>query len=152
MIIRRATKGDCKAISEMCMRSKAHWGYDDAFMQACKDELALHPHELKTCDVALAELDSKILGYAKVEYDHDMPQLGALFIDPDAIGQGVGKTLFIWAVTQCRERGLEKLAIVSDPFAATFYEKMGSRKVGMVASGSISGRELPAYEYVVLPN
>jgi hypothetical protein len=37
------------------------------------------------------------------------------------------------------------LDIEADPFAAGFYERMGARRIGTVASGVIPGRWLPLY-------
>ena len=32
-------EADC--LTALCMRSKAHWGYDAAFMHACREELRM---------------------------------------------------------------------------------------------------------------
>ena len=40
-MIRDASPGDCEALSALAFSSKAHWGYDDAFMAACRDELTV---------------------------------------------------------------------------------------------------------------
>ena len=33
-------EGECETLSALCLRSKAHWGYDSAFMEAVREELA----------------------------------------------------------------------------------------------------------------
>lgn len=38
-VLRRARASDAAALSALALISKAHWGYDEAFMQACHDEL-----------------------------------------------------------------------------------------------------------------
>jgi hypothetical protein len=40
-MIRAAHGGELEALSALAMRSKAHWGYSAAFMQACRDELTV---------------------------------------------------------------------------------------------------------------
>jgi hypothetical protein len=39
----------------MALRSKAHWGYDEAFMQQVADELTVTPEMVRRCDVMVAE-------------------------------------------------------------------------------------------------
>jgi hypothetical protein len=38
-IIRPAQADEVEALTALALRSKAHWGYDDAFMEACRAEL-----------------------------------------------------------------------------------------------------------------
>lgn len=53
--------------------------------------------------------------------------------------------LFRHAVDCARLEGATELRIVSDPNAIEFYEKLGARRVGSVAS-QITGREFPVAE------
>jgi hypothetical protein len=55
------------------------------------------------------------------------------------------------AVDRARALGISRLLIDADPNADGFYARMGARRVGTVASGSIAGRELPRLELVVVP-
>ncbi|HEY6741630.1 MAG TPA: hypothetical protein VI110_04665, partial [Lapillicoccus sp.] len=32
-------------LSDLALRSKAHWGYGAAFLEACRDELTLRPEQ-----------------------------------------------------------------------------------------------------------
>src|SRR5258705_11797333 len=50
----------------LCLRSKAVWGYDDAFMTACRTELTLHPDELLSTHLQVAERDTIVVGLAQV--------------------------------------------------------------------------------------
>ncbi len=34
--IRAARPGEADALSALCLRSKAHWGYDDDFLERCR--------------------------------------------------------------------------------------------------------------------
>ncbi|MCB0291707.1 MAG: GNAT family N-acetyltransferase [Calditrichaeota bacterium] len=62
------------------------------------------------------------------------------------MGQGAGARLFRHAVAALASHGIKHLKIVSDPHAEGFYQKMGARRVGAVAS-SIPGRALPVLMY-----
>ncbi|MCB9089707.1 MAG: GNAT family N-acetyltransferase [Calditrichae bacterium] len=50
------------------------------------------------------------------------------------MGQGAGARLFRHAVAALASHGIKHLKIVSDPHAEGFYQKMGARRVGAVAS------------------
>ncbi|MYS01695.1 MULTISPECIES: GNAT family N-acetyltransferase, partial [unclassified Streptomyces] len=72
--------------------------------------------------------------------------LGMMFVEPDAIGQGVGRLLFGHAREQARRLGFTLLTIDADPNAEPFYTAMGAVRVGAVPSGSVPGRMLPLLE------
>ena len=78
-------------------------------------------------------------------------ELADLFVDPTAIGRGLGATLLADAVDRARALGVSRLVIDADPHAAGFYVRMGARRVGSVASSSVAGRELPRFELVTDP-
>ena len=54
------------ALSALCLRSKAVWGYDDAFIEACRAELVLSPDDLTSTSLQVAEDDSGVIGVAQV--------------------------------------------------------------------------------------
>jgi len=130
-------------LSALCLRSKAVWGYDAAFLEACRAELTIHPSELTTTELCVAEHDGALVGVAQVTVTDGIADLQKMFVEPDAIGLGIGKALFAWAVATARRRGARYLAIDADPDAVGFYRKMGAIACGSVPSASIPGRSLP---------
>ena len=76
-------------------------------------------------------------------------ELLMLFVDPSAIGSGIGRALLEDAVRYAARRGWSALRVESDPGAEGFYVAHGARRVGTVASGSVPGRELPLLELPV---
>ena len=60
--IRRARGHEAAALGGLAMRSKAHWGYDAAFMAACRAELDLTPGEVAESPVFPCEANGAILG------------------------------------------------------------------------------------------
>jgi GNAT superfamily N-acetyltransferase len=147
MRIRAARADELEKLGELAFRSKAHWGYDDAFMAACRGEFLFAPAELRTTEVAVAEIDGAPAGLAQLEVDGDASELLKLFIEPDRIGTGVGRALFAWAVARAQAGGASAMRIESDPFAEPFYLKMGARRTGTAPSASIPGRKLPLLSY-----
>lgn len=142
--LRIPREDELPALSELCLRSKAVWGYDDAFMAACMEELTLRPSDLTTTHLQLAEDEQGCLGMAQIAMvDDDAASLEAMFIEPARMGCGAGRMLFGWAVEQARTLGAKTMMIESDPGAAAFYRHMGAYGVGEAPSGSIPGRMLP---------
>ena len=41
--VRAARPAEAEAISALALRSKAHWGYDPAFLEACREDLTIDP-------------------------------------------------------------------------------------------------------------
>ena len=152
MIIRRAQPEDAKTLSLLSMRSKAHWGYNDAFMRACEEELSDSPEDVadKERHYGVAEIDNKVVGFYRLE-DTSQPKMSllSLFIEPEIMGKGVGKSLFEDACDAAQSMGANSIDIQSDPYAETFYQKMGAKTVGKLESGSIEGRFLPLMTFEI---
>ena len=72
--------------------------------------------------------------------------LDKLFVEPQRIRTGVGRALIAHAIGEARRRGAQRLTILSDPYAAGFYERTGARLIGEAPSDAIPGRSLPFYE------
>lgn len=143
LILRDARIDELAALTELCLRSKAVWGYDEAFMQACRAELTLAPRDLQTSRIQIAESDDKIVGVAQVSVEGANASLDKLFVEPKLMRSGAGRRLFAWVVEAAREQGASTLVIEADPDAAPFYRRMGARDDGFAPSGSIPGRLLP---------
>ncbi len=149
MILRPPNKTELSEVSELCLRSKAYWGYDEAFMISCRDELTLTEADLCNDKVAVAEDRIGLAGVVQVSNDQTGCYLEKLFVDTDRIGQGVGKILYEWSISAAREFGAKELIVEADPDAAPFYERMGCQRKGQANSGSIQGRILPRYVHIL---
>jgi GNAT superfamily N-acetyltransferase len=147
MILRAPHKSECKVLSDLCLRSKAHWGYDAAFLEACRDELSLTADTLQNCEISVAVSQNRVCGLVQLNPTVPCGALEKLFVDPDAIGKGVGRRLFVWAVETARQKGMTHFTIDGDPNSVPFYLKMGARLTGLTPSGSIEGRMLPQFRY-----
>jgi GNAT superfamily N-acetyltransferase len=146
-IIRPTNASELPALSDLCLRSKAFWGYDAAFIAACKDELTLTAGDLATSHVVVAENDGVMIGVAQLTADGQDAELDKLYVDPDHLGQGIGRALFDWAIETTRGTGARRMTIDADPHAQAIYERMGAYLIGTSPSGSIPGRMLPQLAY-----
>jgi N-acetylglutamate synthase-like GNAT family acetyltransferase len=143
LTLREARTGELEALSALCLRSKATWGYDSAFLDACRAELTLTTDDLAKTRVHVAERDGIVIGVAQVSAESTTAHLEKLFIEPDLMRAGAGRALFAWARATAAQLGAATLVIEADPDAAPFYRRMGARDDGVAASGSIPGRFLP---------
>jgi len=149
--VRSAKLDEAASLTALCVRSKAHWGYDAAFMKLSAAALAVSEDDIAAGRVLVAVDDADhVIGMACVLTEGDTADLDALFIDPPAIGSGAGRALFDAAVALARRQGARRMTILADPNAAAFYERLGARYLRNAPSGAIPGRTLPFYEYDLL--
>jgi GNAT superfamily N-acetyltransferase len=143
MKLRRPEAHELPQLSAICLRSKAVWGYDQAFLDACRTELTIRAEELETTALCVAEHEGALVGVAQVVVHGANADLNKMFVEPSAIGLGVGKALFAWAISSAKNLGARQMTIDADPGAVGFYNKMGAVEHGTAPSGSIPGRVLP---------
>jgi GNAT superfamily N-acetyltransferase len=146
--LRPAHREDAAALSALAWRSKAHWGYDAAFMQRCAAELQVDPEHITggARHHVVAEVQRELAGFHVMVPDASgVVQLDALFVDPGWMGRGMGRELFEHARGVALKLGATRLQADADPHAAAFYRRMGAQPVGEFPSGSIPGRSLPRF-------
>jgi GNAT superfamily N-acetyltransferase len=122
------------------------WGYGEAFMLACRDELTIAPSVMQSSPITVAEVDGVLVGVAQVTVKGDIAGLDKLFVEPTRLRSGVGRCLFDWAKSTAHQAGATTMIIESDPGASGFYRRMGAVEHGVAASGSIPGRFIPRLE------
>jgi GNAT superfamily N-acetyltransferase len=143
VLIRPARATEARMLTDLALRSKAHWGYDAEFLEACREELTVAANEVTRRRAMVADRDGHVLGFTTLEGAPPTGVLGMMFVDPRAIGQGIGRLLFEHTIAAGRDLGFTQLTIDADPNAEPFYSAMGAVRVGNVPSGSIAGRVLP---------
>jgi len=149
--VRPARRAEAEALSALALRSKAWWGYDAAFLEACRAELTIAPAEAEFLRILVIEVDGVLAGFVSLAGTPPVGDLAHLFVDPPFIGTGLGRTLFEETVGLAREAGFTRVTVDADPGAEGFYLRMGAERAGSSRSGSIPGRVLPHLAYVVPP-
>jgi predicted N-acetyltransferase YhbS len=147
--IRLARIDEAPGLSELCVRSKASWGYDEAFMALARVVLQVNPEQIAAGDVWVATgADGEVAGMVALGPGErpDTLDLDKLFVEPRWIRAGMGRALVAHAIDEARRRGAKRLTILSDPYAAGFYERNGARLIGQAPSDAIPGRSVPLYE------
>ncbi|MCB1054324.1 MAG: GNAT family N-acetyltransferase [Acidobacteria bacterium] len=142
---RPARPDETKALSELALRSKGSWGYDEVFLEACREELTLTPETLEQHPTFVVEDSAELAGFYTLEphEEQGVVELGMLYVEPRCHGQGIGRKLMEHALGEATRRGFRTLEVQADPYAAPFYLRMGCTPCGSRPSGSIAGRRLP---------
>ncbi|MFJ7586459.1 GNAT family N-acetyltransferase [Streptomyces sp. NPDC097617] len=153
--VRAARPAEAQDLTGLVMRSKAYWGYDADFLAACAEELRIRADDVTSRRIVVAESErGEVLGVASLEGAAPLAVLGLLFVEPSAVGQGVGRLLYRDVLRRAAELGVRRLVIDSDPHASGFYRAMGAvapDPVGSPADGARGGSALVRFEVTPAP-
>jgi N-acetylglutamate synthase-like GNAT family acetyltransferase len=139
LVLRPAAPGDEPRLRAVAQASKAHWGYDRERVRRWADELDL------SREIWIAEQDGTLVAWAALlPPDDGVCELDDLWVEPQAIGSGIGTSLFRHAAARARELGASALRWEADPNAVGFYERMGAATVDIATSSW--GRTLPVMQ------
>jgi GNAT superfamily N-acetyltransferase len=145
--VRPARVDEAQLLSELAMRSKAHWGYDGSFMEQCRAELTVTAEAIAKGLTFVFEGNQAVLGLYTIEQlTSERMEISLLFVEPAFIGHGYGRALIQHAIDSAWSRGAATLEVQGDPNAVDFYQAMGGRQVALRPSASIAGRMLPVFE------
>ncbi|HEX2221425.1 MAG TPA: GNAT family N-acetyltransferase [Candidatus Limnocylindria bacterium] len=143
-LVRRARPEEADELTALALRSKAHWGYDEAFMQASAATIVITAASVELDEVWVLEEDARPVGVYRVVLGGDgVAELEDLWVDREAIGEGRGRRLFEHAAARAKTRGASALEWDADPNALGFYQAMGGQAVGETESSVRPGRMLP---------
>ena len=150
--IRRARPEESRLLTELAVRSKAYWGYDDSFLESARKELEFQAGKfLPDFHVYILEAQGEPLGYfSLISVDSNTVELHDLFIDPRYIGKGYGKELWGYAVNLAWNLGFSRLVLTTDPHAEPFYARQGAVRIGEKASPLRYDLTLPVMEYILI--
>lgn len=159
ILIRPALPGQGAVLTEVCIRSKAHWGYDPTFMEAAARLLEIRESAIRAGGVLVAwrgGSDAPPNGVSPCGVAVVVPlrrpgwcELSHLFVAPESLSLGIGRALFEASVRLAVAQGARNLSILSDPNAAAFYTRLGARLCGEAPSGVERNRMLPLFEFAI---
>jgi len=145
-MIVRATLEDAEVLTEIAVKSKAYWGYENDQVESWREDLTVTPKMFDESNIYKYIVDNQIGGFYILERANIRTSfLNFLFISPDYIKQGIGHQLLQHAIAYCKDGGSAILNVLSDPNAASFYAKYGFEVIAQRQS-SIPGRFLPEME------
>lgn len=130
-VIRTATPADVVRLGEIAAAAKAHWGYPPAWLDQWREALTITPADLSRWTVRVAtDPSGAAAGFVATSVARPRWEVEHLWVDPPAMGRGIGRVLVRDAFGRANAAGAAGLAILSDPNAAGFYLRLGARPAG----------------------
>jgi len=137
--LRPAAPGDESRLRAIAETSNGHWGYDPEGVRAWAATLDL------SREIWVAEVEGEAVAWAALlPLSDGVCELDDLWVEPRAIGLGIGTLLFRHAAERARALDARALKWEAEPHAVGFYERMGGEIVGNATSSW--GRTLPVME------
>ncbi len=126
---RRALPEDAPQLHALTGQSTLYWGHEPEFLDWEPQSIAVTPELIAGSVTYLLEEGDRIAGYYTLVGEPPGMSLDKLFVEPDLIGTGRGKRLWLHAVATAQEMGATVLTFAADPNAAPFYRAMGAEWV-----------------------
>ncbi len=129
--IRIALASEQHALEGLQRRASLNNAGDREALLANPDAIELPLDQIQAGGVFVAEADGIVLGFAAIlpRADGDS-ELDALFVEPDAWRQGVGRALVEYCCSAARSAGAAALHVIGNPHAEGFYGACGFSTVG----------------------
>lgn len=129
--LRPASADEADELTGLMVSSVGHWGHDVNFPALVADlaeNNAVTPNYMERGEVwvLVDDLGETIGFYGLVPREEDV-DLTYMFLEPNTIGGGFGRRLWLHAVTRARSMLLPRMRIMSDPGAIGFYSAMGAQ-------------------------
>jgi ribosomal protein S18 acetylase RimI-like enzyme len=136
---RKAELRDAKAIAELHKKvvNKINARYYSAeaikeWLKGISEENV--KHQFQNSDWIVAETGDKLVGFGQYSSDGKIYQIN---VDPDYLGQNIGKGVYEYIENDFISRGIEKIDSNSTLNAVEFYRKLGFRTLEETYVGSI---------------
>lgn len=141
---------DAARLTEIAFTAKQHWGYPDRWMESWRDILTVKPEFIASHETFSAIVDGQSVGFYALSQKNDKLYLLHLWVLPNWMGRGIGRSLFYHALERTKASGFLELEIESDPNAEGFYRHLGARRVGVsIHILEQQRRELPVLIYEI---
>lgn len=130
---RAALIDESETLSKLAITSKGYWGYPKHLLEIWMKDLRIEKDYIKENIVRTIWLDSELIGFFALKIGNEN-ELEHLWLLPEIIGKGFGKTAFEEVRRVFQEREITSFFIVSDPNAEKFYLSQGAQRIGEVES------------------
>jgi len=131
IIVRPAVAAEQKQLEELQWRASLNNPGDREALLAHPDAIELPLEQIEQGGVFVAEVAGSTMGFAAIlpREDGDF-ELDALFVEPSAWRQGIGRALIEHCAAAARTAGAESLHVVGNPHAEGFYSSCGFEMLG----------------------
>ncbi len=142
VVVREAKPQDAKVLTNIALRSKAHWGYSPELIDQWRPELEVTSELILNSICFVVEVDGEVKGFWCRAPKEGLSE-GRYYIEPEAIRQGYGRMLWAPVTTKAKELKVKYLTWETDPNAVGFYLKMGAKQIGTTDSKIVPGTKTP---------
>ena len=124
--IRTATPAERAALEALQLRASLQSGTYAEQLLGAPEVVAIDSAQFEAGLVRVAERAGRVRGFAVLlAPDGGACELDGIFVEPDAMGTGVGRALIEDAVARARRWGATRIDVVANPDAWAFYERVG---------------------------
>jgi GNAT superfamily N-acetyltransferase len=136
--IRDAMPDEIEALKSLRRRSSSIWEADRGPLAADPGAAELPPDAIREQRVRVAVgANERLVGFSLVLPTRKrVCELDGLFVDPDFLNRGVGRSLMADVVERARGEHAKRLDVIADPRATGFYQRMGFHSAGQVTTWS----------------
>ena len=129
--VRPAVVNEQKQLEALKWRASLNNPGDREALLANPDAIELPLEQIEDGGVFVAEVAGSMMGFAAIlpREDGDF-DLDALFVEPSAWRQGIGRALVEHCVAAARDAGAASLHVVGNPHAEDFYSACGFDTLG----------------------
>lgn len=136
-----ATSAGLAACNALIARSKAVWPWPAGYLEASLPLLAITPDYLAR-SMSFEVRDPGLVGFcalANAGGRHDRLLLDHLWINPDAIGRGLGRLACAHLCDVARAHDATELVVLPDPPSEGFYRRQGFEDTGERLASRVPG-------------
>src|ERR1043165_1489186 len=131
VIVRPALVSEQKQLEALQWRASLNNPGDRDALLAHPDAIELPLEQIRAGGVFVAEVAASVMGFAAIlpREDGDF-DLDALFVEPNAWRQGIGRVLVQHCAAAARDAGAESLHHIGNPHGEGFYSVCGFDTLG----------------------
>jgi N-acetylglutamate synthase-like GNAT family acetyltransferase len=131
LMVRPARVSEQRQLEALQRRASLENAGDREALLQNPDAIALPLEQIETGGVFVAEVAGTVAGFAAIlPRDDGDSELDALFVEPQAWRQGIGRALIEHCCAAARAAGSASLHVVGNPHAERFYRACGFEMFG----------------------
>jgi GNAT superfamily N-acetyltransferase len=134
MNIRAALPTEARALSDLAVRAKAHWGYPAQVLDMWRPELTVFPQDVRAKPTFVGVVDQEIVAFYSLVPSTTSWEIDNFWVLPQFMHRGIGRSLLLHALETAARGGAVEVTVDADPNAEPFYVKCGAVRRAEVAA------------------